>query len=209
MPEPISTGLLLKTVGVAAGSAVVEGIFDRFSNRELKELRDEVLNQQVAFTNDLARKSRGKYTEAEIRAIEEAAEPQLNAIAGDVASRGLAFSGAGASVLADARQQLFSSHQAAATVAYPQALLALSQTVNTRLGTLSRDRSVVDDLRGILKDYLYVKGRADKTGVDPDTDVGANSALSIIFGNDSLFGNQKDLGLNARSLNVGQGYRGR
>lgn len=164
MAEPISTTTLLALAGISAGGKILGGIYDRITNRRLYELQDEVLNQQVQFNQDLARRSRGKFTGAELAMIRQNAEPQLQAASGNIAARLGPSSPAGIALLQQAQQAPINAAMQAATAQYGSSLSALSKTVNQRLGQLSRDSSFMDDLGSILKNYIYLK----KIGQNPD-----------------------------------------
>lgn len=164
MAEPISTTTLLALAGISAGSSILQGVYNRITNHRLYELQEDVLNQQVQFNKDLARRARGKFTESELAMIRQNAQPQLQAASGNVAARLGASSPAGIALLQQAQGAPINAAMQAATAQYGSSLAGLSQTVNRRLGQLSGDSSFMDDLGAILKNYRYLK----KIGQNPD-----------------------------------------
>ncbi|MDE0298627.1 MAG: hypothetical protein OXN17_08350 [Candidatus Poribacteria bacterium] len=164
MAEPISTTTLLALAGISAGNKILGGIYDRITNRRLYELQDEVLNQQMQFNRDLQRRSRGRFTGAELAMIRQNAEPQLQAASGNIAARLGTSSPAGIALLQQAQQAPINAAMGAATAQYGASLSELSRTLNQRLGQLAGDSSFMDDLGSILKNYMYLK----KIGQNPD-----------------------------------------
>ena len=174
MAEPMTMAL------IAGGSALANvglGIYDRIANRDLYRLQQEVLDQQVQFNQDLARRSRGKFTASELAAIRQNAEPQLQAASGNIAARLGPSSPAGIALLQQAQQAPINTAMGAATAQYGSSLSGLSQTVNQRLGQLSGDSSFLDDLGSILKNLVYLK----KTGQNPDDET-TRGAVDTLFG---------------------------
>ncbi len=174
MAEPMTMAL------IAGGSALANiglGIYDRIANRDLYRLQKEVLDQQVQFNQDLARRSRGKFTASELAVIRQNAEPQLQAASGNIAARLGPSSPAGLALLQQAQGAPINAAMGAATAQYGSSLSGLSQTVNQRLGQLSGDSSFLDDLGSILKNLVYLK----KTGQNPDDET-TRGAVDTLFG---------------------------
>ena len=174
MAEPMTMAL------IAGGSALANigtGIYDRIAYRDLYRLQQEVLDQQVQFNKDLARRSRGKFTASELAVIRQNAEPQLQAASGNIAARLGPSSPAGLALLQQAQQAPINAAMGAATAQYGSSLSGLSQTVNRRLGQLSGDSSFMDDLGSILKNLVYLK----KTGQNPDDET-TRGAVDTLFG---------------------------
>ena len=177
MPEPISMGTLAL---ISAGTGLAQvglGIYDRIANRDLYKLQKEVLDQQVQFNRDLQRRSRGKFTDAELAMIRRNAEPQLQAASGNIAARLGPSSPAGLALLQQAQQAPINAAMQAATAQYGASLSGLSQTVNQQLGQLAGDSSFMDDLGSILKNYIYLK----KIGQNPDDET-TRGAVDTLFG---------------------------
>ena len=81
MAGPLTLALIAG--GLTAGSK----IYDHFRTRDLYQLQKEVFDQHAQFNKDLARRARGKFTDAELAPIRTATEPQINAVAANVAVR--------------------------------------------------------------------------------------------------------------------------
>ena len=152
MAEPLTLGL------IAGGTWLADKAYDYFTNRRLRELQEEVLDQQVQFNNDLARRARGKFTSTEIAQIRRDAAPQINAVAGNVAARGLGTSPAGAALVNEAIQAPFAAAQQAASSAYPGSLTALSGRIDNRLASFTNDRFFSDALKTISDNYKVLQG---------------------------------------------------
>ena len=174
MAEPTTMAL------IAGGSALANlglGIYDRIANRDLYRLQQEVLNQQVQFNRDLQRRSRGKFTEAELAMIRQNAGPQMQAASGNIAARLGPSSPAGLALLQQAQQAPINAAMQAATSQYGASLSGLSKTVNDRLKNLSGDSSFMEDLASIIKNLAYLK----KIGQNPDDET-TNGAVDTLFG---------------------------
>lgn len=159
MPEPISMSAMLKIAGVSAGANVLEDLYNRLSNRDIFKLQEDLLNERVQYNEDMARRSRGKFTEGELQQIRMNAEPQLNAIAGNISARLGTGSAAGASIIAQAAQAPVTAAMNQASGSYAQSLTALSQAVNKQVGALRGDKSFTEDIGAIIKAYTFLKGQ--------------------------------------------------
>ena len=193
MAGPISTGTLLTLAGISAGGKILGGIYDRIANRRLYELQEEVLNRQVQFNQDLARRARGKFTDSELAQIRAAAEPQLQAASGNIAARLGTSSPAAIALLQQAQQAPILAAQQAATEAYAPSLKALSETVSQRLGQLSGDKSFIGDLKAILEAYKTL----EKLVGSPKKPTGTPDASN----------NPEDPAPQALNMLLGQGYQ--
>ena len=167
----------LLPLGIAAGTWAADKAYDYFTNRKLRELQEEVLDQQVQFNNDLARRARGKFTSAEIAQIRRDSAPQVNAVAGNIAARGLGTSPAGAALVNQAIQAPFTAVQQAAVSTYPGSLASLSGTIDNRLASLSNDRFFNDALKTISENYKVLKGFEG-----PDKDPNVATAVNQLSG---------------------------
>ena len=152
----VTAGLIL------GGSQVGQGIYNRLANRDLHKIQKEVLDRQIQYNNDLQRRSRGKFTEAELAAIKANAEPRINAIAGDVSARLGASSPAAVALINRARQAPINAAMQAAAGQYGESLANLSKSVTERQGELKSDLSFLDDLKTILLNYIELR----KAGVN-------------------------------------------
>lgn len=94
---------MLWTAGTAIGGSVI----DKFHPSQAKRMADESLARMEQNTLELERQKRGMFTPEERRDIEDASEPMVNRVAQGVGARGLASSGAGAQIVAEAQQKPF------------------------------------------------------------------------------------------------------
>lgn len=152
MPEPIVTATLIAG-GISAGAK----LWDYLASKETRELQNQTLQQMTEFNNDLLRRARGKFTEAEIAQIKRNAEPSINAVAGNVAARGLTGP-AGAAIVADAQQKPFFAAQDAATKAVPGSLQNLMGIVNQHLAMFEGDDDIAKEFGELIKSYTTLKG---------------------------------------------------
>ena len=131
------------------------------------EIRDNVLNSQIELRNTLARRAFGNFTPAEQSNIRRSAEPQVNAVQANVASRGLGSSGAGGQVIAEAQQRPFEVAQQRAEQALPiydQALLGSANSL------LMNDGSFFDDLNAIAS-LIAEEMKTDPQGAENDVEL--------------------------------------
>lgn len=166
--EPITASL------IAGAANIGLGIYNRLANRDLHRLQQEIFEQQVQFNNDLSRRSRGKFTESELATIKANAEPQINAVAGNVSARLGASSPAGLALINQARQAPINAAMQAAAGQYGTSLAGLSKTVEERLGALKSDLSFLSNLKTLLKYYLELK----ENGANPDSHETLTHALN-------------------------------
>ena len=157
MLEPVTTSALI-SAGIGAGVSAVQKLWSHYSSRDIRKLQSRTLNQMEMFNNDLLRRARGKFTDAEIAQIKRNAEPYVNAVAGNVAARGLGGSAAGASVVAEAQQRPFFAAQSAATQAVPGSLQNLMNIVNQNLGMFQGDEGIAKEFAGLIQSYSLLKG---------------------------------------------------
>ena len=167
MPDPtsgIATATLLKLAGVGAGLNILDRFLTHVQTRGLRRLQSQTLDQMTTFNNDLLRRARGKFTDAEIAQIRRNNEPMVNAVAGNVAARGLGSSAAGASVITEAQQRPFFAAQDAATQAVPGSLQNLMSLVNQNLSMFAGDEGVAQEFGGLIQSYMTLKGLGGMPG---------------------------------------------
>lgn len=152
MPEPIVTAAI-----IGAGVNMIDRYLNHLETKDLQAAQNRTLDQMTQFNNDLLRRARGKFTDAEIAQIKRNAEPMVNAVAGNVAARGLTGA-AGASIVADAQQQPFYAAQSAATQAVPGSLQNLMNIVNQNLAMVQGDDSLAKEFGGLVQSYATLKG---------------------------------------------------
>ena len=135
--NPLATG---------AATAGLSALYRAIQPDRAAQIYGSVLDSQIETRNKLARQAYGHFTAAEREGIRTAAEPQVNQIAGTVAtSRSGRFSGAGAQVIADAQQAPFTTAQQTAAATLPQYDAMLMQTAQGMMG----DGSFFSDLQSI------------------------------------------------------------
>ena len=165
----------IATVGLPILAEVGMGIYDRIRNSDLRRVQDDVFNQQIQFNADLQRRARGKFTESELATIKGNAEPQINAVAGNVSARLGASSPAGAALIAQAQQAPINAAMQAATGQYGASMANLAATVKGHLGSMSGDKSFIEDLTAALGAYQRLKSK-------PDADPDVMNALRLLSG---------------------------
>ena len=108
----------------------------------------DVLAAQTEFRNTLARRAFGRLTPREVEDVQQQGAAQVNAVAGNVASRGLGSSPAGAQIIADAQGQVFSQARQEATAVLPAYDNLIAQQARTLMAS---DNSFNEDLSAILR----------------------------------------------------------
>ena len=93
---------------VASG---VSALYGGIVGSRAQELQDEVIQGYREQRERAQRMARGQFTPSERQEIRSTARPQLQQVAGSVASRGLGSSPAGAAITAGAEQQVFLNAQ--------------------------------------------------------------------------------------------------
>ena len=144
---------------VPIGTTLISGLNRWIHPDRARELQMDVLDSQTQFRDILARQAFGNFTAAERQQIADAAEPQVNAVAANVARRGLGGSGAGAQIISEAQQRPFEVAQQQAFRALPgmnASLLRGSQL-------LMDDGSFFDDLGAIARDLALADQAGDDT----------------------------------------------
>lgn len=157
MADPITLGTLAKFAGVGAGLSIIDRFINHVETRELRALQNQTLDQMTQFNNDLLRRARGKFTDAEIAQIKQNAEPAVNAVAGNVAARGLTGP-AGAAIVGEAQQRPFLNAQNAAAQAVPGSLQNLMAIINQNLAMFQGDDSLAKEFGGLVQSYAMLKG---------------------------------------------------
>ena len=93
------------------GAAALSGIYGAIAPNRAKELQDKIIQGYDERRERAQRMARGQFTPDERSQIRTAAQPQLQQVAGSIASRGLGSSPAGAAIAAGAEQQVFRNAQ--------------------------------------------------------------------------------------------------
>lgn len=153
---------------ILGGANIALGLFDRFRASDLQKLQDDVLQRRGQYVDDLARRSRGKFTDAELEAQQSRYAPVLEQTSGALAGRVGVRSGAGAQILADTQAGLQQRDMLAADAQYGQALGVYSQELGRHLQPLQGDSSFIEDLGVIAQLNEMFKNEPDD---DLDTEV--------------------------------------
>ena len=135
---------------IPAATSAASGIYRAIAPDRQAQLRDNVLNSQMAFRDWTARRAFGDFTGADREQIMQASEPQVNQIAAGVAARGLGESGAGAQVISEAQQRPFQVAQQQAQQALPVLDAQIMQTTQS----LMTDGSFFEDLQAVSYTHL-------------------------------------------------------
>ena len=165
---------VIRTAALSAAG----GIYNLINPDRAREIQMSVLDSTTQYRDDLARKARGTFTPAETQQISAGAEPQVNRVAGNVASRGLAYSGAGGQIVAQAQQAPFTRAQTQAAAELP--------TINQQLfgmgSALAGDASFFDDLAAISQSFAYLndEDKDDPTNNNDEIDPTIEDAVDIL-----------------------------
>ena len=121
-------------------------LYRHISPDRAAEIMDRVLNSQIQMRNMMAEKAFGRLTPAVAEEIEQQSSPQVNAIAGNVASRGLGTSPAGAQIVSDAQRAAYTTAQREAAAQLP----IFDETIMRHARSmLVNDSSFMEDLGSI------------------------------------------------------------
>ena len=158
---------------IQGGLTGIAALKDLIAPSRAKELEEEVLEGYSELRRTAQRQARGQFDPQEREQIRAAAQPQLQQVAGTIASRGLGSSPAGAQIAANAEQQVFSDAQLRAQ--------QMEQVVNRDLFNMTQalingDQSFLEDLQAISKSLFYLRER----GAQPDQQ--EMDALNSVFG---------------------------
>lgn len=171
MPAPVAAaaaGIGLKQIltqlGIQVGTSIIGSVFDRISQSRQAQLRAEVLQQNIQFTNDLSRRARGKFTSDEINAIQQANAPVVSQVQAGLTQRGLGGTPGAQAVVAGARHQPFATAQQQAMGGFPAALQALNQML-PQMGP-GITPGLQAGMASILQSYVKLAGMPG--GGDPD-----------------------------------------
>lgn len=107
------------------------------------QIRDKVLNSQLEMRDMIARRAFGPLTPQDVADIREGGEAHVQAVAGNVASRGLGTSPAGAQVVSEAQQNVFAQARREAQSQLP---ILDNQVLASANAQLMNDSSFVEDL---------------------------------------------------------------
>ena len=167
---------VVQTVGLSLAG----GIYDLINPDEQRQIQRQVLDDAAAFQRGLLRQSRGRFTAQEREAIRRNSEAQVNAVAGNVAQRGLGTSPAGAAIVAQAQQApYFAATQQAASQ-----IPAVTSMVSQLAQSMGGNRQFHQLLGSIGKSLSYLReseAYSPKGQEDPDDIV--RRVIEILTGN--------------------------
>ena len=141
-------------LAVQGGLTAASALYGAITPNRAQELQEEVLEGYRELRSTAQRQARGQFTTQEREQMRADAQPQLQKVAGSVASRGLGSSPAGAAITAGAEQAVFTNAQRQAMiqeqVVNREAFAAASQMAN-------EDASFFEDLRAISAAYQQIR----------------------------------------------------
>ena len=152
---------------IPLATSAASAVYRSLNPERAMQIRENVLNSQMELRNTIARRAFGVLTPADADTIKRQAEPQVNAVQANVASRGLGSSGAGAQVIAEAQQGAFTQAREQAQQmlpVYDQAILGSANAL------LMNDGSFFDDLNAIAS-LIAEEVELDPDGAENDTEL--------------------------------------
>lgn len=159
---------------VQGGLAAIGGIYGAISPNRGRELQDEVVQGYRQLRETSQRQARGQFTPAERSQIRANAQPQLQQVAGSIASRGLGSSPAGAQIAAGAEQAVFTNAQ---RLAAQQELIVNRDAYAAASDLVQRDAGFFQDLQGIAAAYAQIRAMGGQ--VPPELDEAVRQYVGI------------------------------
>ena len=151
LPTAISTG--------------ARAIYNLIAPDRKAQIFTDVLAAQTEFRNTLARRAFGHLTPREVEEVEQQGNAQVNAVAANVASRGLGSSPAGAETIANAQGQVFSQARQEALSALPAYDTLIAQGARQLMAS---DNSFNEDLTAIVRLLTAELNEDPEARNDPD-----------------------------------------
>ena len=148
-------------LAVQGGLTGVSALLGAIAPSRARELQDEVIEGYGESIEVAQQHARGKFTPNEQEQLRAAAQPQLQQVAGSVASRGLGSSPAGAAITAGAEQQVFFNAQRQAMI---QQHVVARDAFAAASAMANEDASFFEDLRAIASAYQQIRA----LGATPD-----------------------------------------
>ena len=159
---------------VSGGLSAVGGIYGMINPNRGRELQEEVVNSYRQLRETAQRQARGQFTPSERTQMRAAAQPQLQQVAGSVASRGLGSSPAGAAITAGAEQAVFTNAQ---RLAAQQELIVNRDAFAAATDLVQRDDGFFQDLQGIAAAYAQIRAMGGQ--VPPELDAAVRQYVGI------------------------------
>ena len=141
-------------LAVNAGLTGISALYGAISPNRGKELQDEVVEGYRTLRQTAQRQARGQFTPSERTQMRANAQPQLQAVAGSVASRGLGSSPAGAAITASAEQAVFSNAQ---RLAAQQEMIVNQELFAMASELVPRDEGFFNALQRIAAGYAQIR----------------------------------------------------
>ena len=184
MLEPAALAFATKTLGTTAAPAAasfiqpwMQDLLPTAINTGVRAIKNfiapdrqmqiftDVLAAQTEFRNTLARRAFGQLTPREVEEVQAQGENQVNAVAANVASRGLGSSPAGAEIIAGAQGQVFSQAREEAISALPTYDTMIAQGARQLMAS---DNSFNEDLSAIVRLLTAELNEDPEARNDPD-----------------------------------------
>lgn len=161
-------------LAVQGGLSGLAAIYGAISPNRARELQDEVIEGYRERRAVAQRQARGQFTPAERQDIRTAAQPQLQQVAGSVASRGLGSSPAGAAITSQAEQRVFTNAQ---QMAQAQQSIIDREAFDAASRMMQVDAGFFEDIQALAS--MYAQIRAHGGQVDPVIDQAVRGALGL------------------------------
>lgn len=140
-------------LAVQGGLTGVSALYGAIGPNRAQELQEEVLEGYRELRSTAQRQARGKFTLQEREQMRATAQPQLQKVAGSVASRGLGSSPAGAAIAAGAEQEVFQNAQRQAMI---QEQVVNREAFAAASAMANEDASFFEDLRALSAAYQQI-----------------------------------------------------
>ena len=151
---------------VQGGLTGISALYGAIAPNRGKELQDEVVDGYRQLRQTAQRQARGQFTPSERSMMRANAQPQLQQVAGSIASRGLGSSPAGAQIAAGAEQAVFTNAQ---RLAAQQEMVVNREAFMAATELVQRDEGFFQDLQRIASAYAQLR----ELGLNPDPEVDA------------------------------------
>ena len=164
-------------LAVNAGLTGISALYGAISPNRGRELQDEVVEGYRQLRQTAQRQARGQFTPNEREQMRANAQPQLQAVAGSVASRGLGSSPAGAAITAQAEQAVFSNAQ---RLAAQQEMVVNREAFNAATYMAQRDDGFFESLQRLSSAYAQIRAMGGQ--MDPQIDAAVRESLGLTDG---------------------------
>lgn len=159
---------------VQGGLTGVSALYGAIAPSKARELQEEVIDGYRDLRKTAQRQARGQFTPQENEQMRAAAQPQLQQVAGSVASRGLGSSPAGAAITAGAEQEVFQNAQRQAVV---QEQIVNREAFAAASAMVEEDASFFEDIRALASAYQQIHASGGR--VDPAIDAMVRKSIGL------------------------------